>query len=90
MVERGGAQGGTRSGSICAEHVGAAVLAEQVHGSAGIGVIDKQTVGVLAVSVVVGEYGEAKKNEGEKKEREPLCRYEFLAVVGDIERGGEQ
>lgn len=52
--------------------------------------VDEQTVGVLAMSVVVGEYGEPKKNEGEKKEREPLCRYELLAVVGNIERGGEQ
>lgn len=67
-----------------------AVSAEQVHGGTGIGVVDEQTVGVLAMSVVVGEYGESKKNDGEKKKREPLCRYEFLAVVGDIERGGEQ
>ena len=90
MVERGGVQGGTRSGSIGAEYEGVAVSAEQVHGGTGIGMVDEQTVGVLAMSVVVGEYGEAKKNEGKKKERESLCRFEFLAVVGDIERGGEQ
>ena len=89
MVEGCGAQRGPGAEGIGAEYVGATVSTKQVDGGTGIGVIDKEVVGVLAMSIVVDEYGETEKKEGKEEESEPSRRTELFATVGDVERGSK-
>ena len=43
-----------------------------MHSGARIGVVDEDTVGVLPLPIVVGEYGKAEKKERKGEESETL------------------
>ena len=41
-----------------------------MHSGARIGVVDEESIGVLPLPIVVGEYGKAEKKEGKEEESE--------------------